>query len=1449
MTVMFFEREVGGMQGMSVPTDFPVPVTTGPGISEQFGAAVEIDYFTQARKALSEQCPSEDKDENWSLTKATLPSGLAALLNQGSDNHKKRRKKSRSGVEKEKLSGGCGSNIWTETEGYFRDLTLADIDTLLELSSLRCSSVDSEYISIPVITENDPRVNVVVSSENEKGNGQNLDIVVVKNEDVFFGVDSVNDKVDSVSDKVDSVSDKVDSVGDKVDSVSDKDHATYDSSGCAASLEWLLGCRNKAYLTSERPSKKRKLLGGDAGLEKFLFTIPSDGNLSYCHYCGWGDLGLVSNHLLVCGSCKVAVHRKCYGVLGDVHCESWFCSWCEQKDEVSGMVNPCVLCPNKGGALKPVSRSGEGVEWVQFAHLFCCLWTPEVYVDDLKKMEPIANVDGIEESRRKLVCNVCKVKSGACVRCSNGSCRISFHPLCAREARQRMEVWAKDCSDNVELRAFCFKHSDLQENSSILPSGNSVVVRSEFSDANGLQVRLPVNNEYNLKSGCRNGDNLGIISDDRPYKLSHNEPEDGGLSNSRLNSHNISGCDAVRQLYNTETVGRTNENANASDTLKYALVWKKLIEKGKIDVKDVALQIGISPEALTPNIYEACMSPDVRLKIVNWLKAHVYTNAMHKSLKVKFKSINSSKDEEGATDASLISDPGFLDLASFKSVPRRRVTVSSIRILKDTEMICSSEAVSSDNGLPLDKLIVAEPNCENPGTFNEASIPDVTEKNLTMSEDTLSEIQGKAHQTDKSSLTECISDEKLTLCLLRASVLSEQHLPVCSNSEVPDSGSTRIDAISSYIHPYISKEVHHIHNRVLSKDIICPRGDGNCSWVESLRASKQYQHLTCLDDCKSDQVNMKQLVRAGEMGVLENSLEDEVEGELIYFQHRLLQNAARRRQIADNLIFSVTKSLPREIDTTHQQRWDAVLVNQYMFDLREAKKRGRKERKHKEAQAVLAAATAAAASPRVSSLRKDSLLESVQQESLIKLETLSQRDGVCSQPLPRAKDTLSRLAVTRTSSEKYSDFGLTSSNLSIEHPTLCDICRRPETLSRPILLCSGCKVAVHLDCYSGVKETTRPWYCELCEDLSSRTSGASAINFAEKPYFIAECALCGDTNGAFRKSSDGQWVHAFCAEWVFESTFKRGQANAVDGMDNVLKGVDICCICRHKHGVCIKCNFGNCQTKFHPSCARSAGLYMNLSSAPSKPHHKPQHKAYCERHGSEQRAKAEAQKHGIEELRNLRQIRVRERLRLLCERIVRREKIKRELVLCSQDMLAFKRDHVSRSVLPQSSFILPGRSSESTTTSLKVITEGNRLCSEVVQRSDDVTVDSSVSDEHHRFVVSMDTDPKLDDVCSTSHSHYNHKIAESVQYTGKQIPHRASAISHNLDDGGWRSKSRKLQHAETFGKELVMTTDEASMKNSMLPKGYAYVPADCLSNDDMQSNQDVDANGSVEHDG
>lgn len=127
------------------------------------------------------------------------------------------------------------------------------------------------------------------------------------------------------------------------------------------------------------------------------------------------------------------------------------------------------------------------------------------------------------------------------------------------------------------------------------------------------------------------------------------------------------------------------------------------------------------------------MAHDVQHKIVNWLKAHVYTGAFHKGSKAKFKSAIVSMDESGASagsDTSPLSDSGLLDpvAVNVKSVPPRRRTINNIRILKDNKVICSSEGVTtSDGGVSIDKSLVCQPECENPGSSNKASVPDATD--------------------------------------------------------------------------------------------------------------------------------------------------------------------------------------------------------------------------------------------------------------------------------------------------------------------------------------------------------------------------------------------------------------------------------------------------------------------------------------------------------------------------------------------------------------------------------------------------------------------------------------------------------------------------------------------------------------------------------------------------
>ncbi|GMP47140.1 hypothetical protein CsSME_00015038 [Camellia sinensis var. sinensis] len=1154
-----------------VPATFPAKEN----VALEKQTPIGIDCYTQARKALCERSPFDTEDAQVS-TISTLPSGLANFLSRHSDG-RKRQKKLHSGVETKAKSSRAGAaekgrgskNIWSETEEYFRELTVDDIDKLHELSSF-VFSASQKCFSIPVLSNafRDSEGNGDIANEGNvvnvvNANGVGFDCGVVVDEEAKEEVEQFM---------------KIDSVGANV--------LVQEEKGCSSSsqmamscsgLEWLLGSRSKIYLTSERPSKKRKLLGGDAGLEKLIVACPVDGLSSLCHYCSLGDTGDQLNRLIVCSSCNVSVHQRCYGVQDNV-ADSWLCSWCNQRNALQSSDRSCLLCPKQGGALKPVSKKGVGSEnggSMEFVHLFCCQWMPEVYIKDTRTMEPVMNIEGIKETRRKLVCFLCKVKCGACVRCSNGTCRTSFHPICAREAKHRMEIWGKFGCDDVELRAFCSKHSEVHNGSSTQQSGNlSIASGSDSYITNHQPVAPTANKPHKFKIGRKNGDKITVhieTTDTNINKLGNSvlhveglsdtrlnsklksecgntqEPastetldrstNEEGLSDTRLNSKLKSECGNTQEPASTETLDRSiNDDVNTSHTLDFTVILKKLIDRGKVNVKDVASEIGISSDSLASMLADDCLVPDLRCKIVTWLRSHAYIGTLHKNLKIKIKSLLTSKDDMGAAEDSnavMVSESDIPDVLPVKSVPPRRRTKSNIRILKDNKVICSSKETTSD-GIVMNEAKSGQLISEDADYSSKESVSDVTEKNLM-------EPDG-VHDTLASNSPKCEGGQAQVAAISQnVTPNSDPENTICSvvKNDIPD--LIKAEAVCTYIHPLIRDKMMKMKNVVLSNNANYEFDGSRDHEISAMEASsssgiccnQHIEHLNSSDMIsKFDEAKFEQLVKARNIGVLEMSPENEVEGELIFHQHRLLCNVAARKHLSDDLICKVVKSLPEEIDTIGKRKWDAVLVNQYLSELREAKKQGRKERRHKEAQAVLAAATAAAAaSLRISSFRKDTLDESAHPENLLKMNTSTGRVGLYSQQMPRAKETLSKLALPRGSLGMNSDFVQSISDFCKEHPRTCDICRRSETILNPILVCSSCKVAIHLDCYRSVKDSTGPWKCELCENLlSSRSSGAQTVNSWEKPYFAAECGLCGGSAGAFRKSTDGQWVHAFCAE-------------------------------------------------------------------------------------------------------------------------------------------------------------------------------------------------------------------------------------------------------------------------------------------------------------------------------
>ncbi|XP_043369443.1 protein Jade-1 isoform X2 [Dermochelys coriacea] len=168
-----------------------------------------------------------------------------------------------------------------------------------------------------------------------------------------------------------------------------------------------------------------------------------------CDVCQSPD-GEDGNEMVFCDKCNICVHQACYGIL-KVPEGSWLCRTC-----ALGVQPKCLLCPKKGGAMKP-TRSG--TKWV---HVSCALWIPEVSIGSPEKMEPITKVSHIPSSRWALVCSLCNEKIGASIQCSVKNCRTAFHVTCAFDRGLEMRTILAE-NDEVKFKSYCPKHSSTKK--------------------------------------------------------------------------------------------------------------------------------------------------------------------------------------------------------------------------------------------------------------------------------------------------------------------------------------------------------------------------------------------------------------------------------------------------------------------------------------------------------------------------------------------------------------------------------------------------------------------------------------------------------------------------------------------------------------------------------------------------------------------------------------------------------------------------------------------------------------------------------------------------------------------------------------------------------------------------------------------------------------------------
>ncbi|KAJ7777292.1 bromodomain and PHD finger-containing protein 3 [Mycena metata] len=171
----------------------------------------------------------------------------------------------------------------------------------------------------------------------------------------------------------------------------------------------------------------------------------------------------------------------------------------------------------------------------------------------------------------------------------------------------------------------------------------------------------------------------------------------------------------------------------------------------------------------------------------------------------------------------------------------------------------------------------------------------------------------------------------------------------------------------------------------------------------------------------------------------------------------------------------------------------------------------------------------------------------------------------------------------------------------------CAICDDSEAdNSNAIVFCDGCNLAVHQDCYGVPYIPEGQWLCRKC---------------TVSPENPVSCILCPNEGGAFKQTSQGEWIHLLCAIWVPETRVSNDVfMEPIIGVEKIVKPrwKLKCIICGQREGACIQCARQSCSLAFHVTCGRKDKLLLPMKSTGGV--EPGQLTAYCDKHLSKEQA-------------------------------------------------------------------------------------------------------------------------------------------------------------------------------------------------------------------------------------
>ncbi|KAK9840083.1 hypothetical protein WJX74_003131 [Apatococcus lobatus] len=428
-----------------------------------------------------------------------------------------------------------------------------------------------------------------------------------------------------------------------------------------------------------------------------------------------------------------------------------------------------------------------------------------------------------------------------------------------------------------------------------------------------------------------------------------------------------------------------------------------------------------------------------------------------------------------------------------------------------------------------------------------------------------------------------------------------------------------------------------------------------------------------------------QLERAANL--LAEAPEDEILAEILMLQAELLQQAAvNRPRLLSVLEKAAADVSDRQAHAERRMRSEEY-VRAYMMKVKTAKKvlkRERREILQREAQQTERASEQAA--HRLAGMRSRG--ESAHKD----------RSRQKSAPAPKM-ESLDPHQINAPALDSEIIDAL--AERTEDEEALCAVCGGGVSEApNVIVFCERCDLAVHQQCYHVSEIPDGEWLCWPCRLYEEEEAAKLVPKAVVRPprwdpsaasardaggSRTVTCKLCPVRHGAFRQTIDGlYWVHQACAMWHPEAHVRNEPgARVIEGVPGSIRADrwTQCSICNRSDGAVVRCNYGHCATGFHPLCGRNVGLYLALREGGSK----PTPRVYCCMHSDIQRrkdqqpgmgkgGKPDGAKGREARLAGLRELAAREderavlagvrleleSLRIMCDRVSRRERLKRE---------------------------------------------------------------------------------------------------------------------------------------------------------------------------------------------